>query len=247
MRIFGLVGYPLAHSFSEIYFAEKFSTEGITDAVYRNFPLEDISGLRELVKENMLDGFNVTIPHKETIIPLLDEISPVAHRIGAVNCVVRDGSRLTGYNTDHYGFRVSLLRLIGEDRPAALILGTGGASKAVRYVLDELGMEYLMVSTHPEAAPGRLSYGQLDETLMRSHRLIINATPVGTYPDVAGSPAIPYDLLTDRHYLFDMVYNPPLTRFLSNRQARGARVRNGYQMLTLQADKAWEIFNGAVD
>lgn len=244
MRIFGLVGYPLDHSFSSAYFAEKFKAEGITDALYMNFPLEDIAGLPGLVHEKMLDGFNVTIPHKQTVIPYLSELSPEAGAIGAVNCVVRRGSELIGHNTDFHGFRESLLPVIGGERPAALVLGSGGASRAVTAVLEELGMRYRIVSAHPGKNAGYLAYGELDEAVMAAHRLIVNATPVGSYPDTDKAPAIPYGLVTPDHFLIDLVYNPPVSSFLSYGMARGAKTCNGYRMLTLQAEKSWEIFNG---
>lgn len=244
MRIYGLLGYPLDHSFSAVYFADKFESEGISDAVYKNIPVADVSCLREIVRENMLDGFNVTIPHKESIIPYLDELSPEAREIGAVNCVVRDGARLIGYNTDCYGFRESLLELIGEERPAALVLGSGGASKAVVYVLCGLGLPCRIVSSHPEKGEGYLSYTDLGKDIMATNHLIVNATPLGTFPRVSTAPDIPYELLTQQHYLYDLVYNPPLTRFLELGQEKGVAIRNGYRMLTLQADRAWEIFNG---
>lgn len=232
----------MEHSFSSVYFAEKFGEEGISDAVYLNFPLENLWQLHEIFEETPLAGFNVTIPYKEAIIPYLDELSETAREIGAVNCVVRRAGRLTGHNTDEYGFRTSLLEMLGTRRPEALVLGSGGASKAVVFVLKGLGIDYRIVSTHPEKG-GYMSYGELDEKAIARHELIINTTPLGTYPDMSKAPAIPYEYLTSHHILYDLVYNPPITKFLMYGQVKGARIRNGYRMLTLQADRSWKFFN----
>lgn len=241
MRVFGLIGYPLGHSFSKAYFADKFKRERITDAVYENFPMPDISGIGELLRQKHILGFNVTIPHKEAIIPYLDSLSDEARQIGAVNCVVNRGGKLMGYNTDCYGFRESLLPFIGGDRPAALVLGSGGASKAVVFVLRELGISYRIVSTHPEKG-GYLSYGEVDKRIICEHRLIVNTTPLGTYPKTEGLPALPYRYLTPEHYLYDLVYNPAVTSFLREGCVRGAQTMNGEGMLKLQAERSWHLF-----
>ena len=241
-RLFGLIGYPLGHSFSERYFAEKFASQCIKEVEYRNFPLEKIDQLPRLLGEHPdLCGFNVTIPYKEQIIPYLDKLDEEAARIGAVNCVRIDNGKLMGYNADVYGFEQSLLTLIGSNRPATLILGSGGASKAVRYVLERLGMPYKEVSRTKRQ--DNLTYGELSRSVMESHRLIVNTTPLGTFPDTESAPDIPYELLGATHFLFDLVYNPPLTRFLSLGQTRGAAIKNGYDMLVGQAEKSWEIWN----
>ncbi|MCD7969752.1 MAG: shikimate dehydrogenase [Alistipes sp.] len=241
MRTYGLIGYPLGHSFSKKYFTEKFAVENVTDAVYENFPLEDIVLFPALLAARPdIAGLNVTIPYKEKVIPYLDSLSDEAAAIGAVNCIAFPDGKLTGYNTDCYGFHASLLEFIGTDRPAALVLGTGGASKAVRYVLDGLGIEHITISR--TGGPERLTYEQLTEAVMDSHRLIINTTPLGTFPDTTGCPAIPYRFLTEEHRLYDLVYNPPATEFIKRGAARGARTVNGYNMLVCQAEEAWRIW-----
>ena len=240
-RLYGLIGYPLGHSFSERYFAEKFSANQMTGVSYRNFPLERIDLLPVLLREHPdLCGFNVTIPYKEQVIPYLDRVDDEAVRIGAVNCVRIDNGKLTGYNADIYGFENSLLTLIGTERPAALVLGSGGASKAVKYVLTRLGMPYKEVSRTKKA--DNLTYGELTPQVMTDHRLIVNTTPLGTFPDTESAPDIPYGLLSPHHFLFDLVYNPPLTRFLASGQKQGAAIQNGYDMLVGQAEKSWEIW-----
>jgi shikimate dehydrogenase len=247
MKLLGLIGYPLSHSFSANYFSRKFREENIRDFEYRNFPLQDISGFKQLIeKYPEFCGLNVTIPHKEKIISYLDKIDPVAEKIGAVNTVkfVQDGSRkiMVGYNTDHYGFRNSLTPYLDPVHKNALILGTGGASKAISFVLDELGVKYLFVSRKPES--GEIGYPDLCRSVMQKYLLIINTTPLGTFPDVNTFPDIPYDLLTPDHILYDLVYNPPETKFLKFGRLKGARCINGQKMLELQAEKSWEIWMG---
>lgn len=244
-KLYGLIGYPLGHSFSQKYFTDKFVKEDIQDAEYRNFPISSITGLPELLKSHpTLSGFNVTIPYKEQVIPYLDSIDPEAKAIGAVNCVKIEDGKLTGYNTDVYGFRNSLLDLIGGQRPAALILGTGGASKAVKYVLSDLGIPHIMVSRTP--ANGRLTYGGLNEEIIDKHKLIVNTTPLGTFPNTESFPDIPYGLLTEGHFLFDLVYNPSETEFMKQGIVQGAKASNGYDMLTGQAERAWAIWQSVI-
>ena len=259
MRIYGLIGYPLGHSFSERYFAQKFDREMIIDCAYRNFPIKDIALLVNLLQSTTgLCGLNVTIPYKQAVMPFLDAIDPVAARIGAVNCIRIEDGRLTGYNTDEYGFRASLLELIGDKPKAerqeklrALVLGSGGASKAVAYVLRGLGIDFNIVSrsagdnvkgtgTWKNGEP--LAYDELTPEVMDACKLIINTTPLGTFPDTNHSPYIPYDLLTPQHMLYDLVYNPPQTRFLALGAQKGARTMNGEKMLIGQAERSWEIW-----
>ena len=241
-RLYGLIGFPLGHSFSARYFTVKFQRENLSGYEYRNFPLESIRELPAMLENHPgLLGFNVTIPYKQEVIPFLTALSAEAREIGAVNCVKITPQGLYGHNTDAYGFRKSLLGLIGPMRPDALILGTGGASKAVGYVLRELGIAYTTVSR--SGGPGRLCYRELTAEVMHSHPLIVNATPLGTFPKVAGCPALPYETITPAHFLFDLVYNPPLTEFLRRGKAQGAAICNGYEMLVGQAEKAWEIWN----
>ena len=244
MRTFGLIGCPLGHSFSARYFAEKFAAEGISGCEYRLFEIASVGELPKLLEQTPgLCGFNVTIPYKEQIIPLLDSLSEGAAEIGAVNCVKIENGRLCGYNTDAFGFCNSLEELLAGERPAALVLGTGGASKAVRYVLRTLGMECLTVSRRPGG--GDITYGEIEGAVLAGHRLIVNTTPLGTYPATEGCPDIPYGLLGPEHRLFDLVYNPPLTEFLRRGRERGARTMNGSRMLADQAEESWRIWNGA--
>jgi len=247
MRLFGLIGYPLSHSFSAKYFAEKFATENISDAEYHLFPLEDISMLPHLItKQPDLKGFNVTIPNKVAILPYLDEISEAAKAVGAVNCVKiarsASGVKLTGHNTDTHGFRESLVPLLKSFHSKALVLGTGGAAKAVCYTLKELGITYTQVSRATQDA-NVLNYSQLTETILSDNLLIINTTPVGMYPDTDKFPDIPYQFLCNKHLLYDLVYNPAETAFMQKGMEAGAKVKNGLQMLELQAEKSWEIWN----
>ncbi|GAB4259797.1 MAG: shikimate dehydrogenase [Saprospiraceae bacterium] len=247
MRKFGLIGFPLKHSFSVAYFDEKFRKEGVEDCSYQAFPLEDINAFRQLLDQHpSLCGLNVTIPHKEAVIPFLDELDPVAEAIGAVNCISIVDGRLTGYNTDSYGFLTSLHEWMNRyslTLPAgALILGTGGASKAVAYSLRKLGVDVQFVSRRP--GPGLLTYEDLDEEVMRQHALIVNTTPLGTWPDVDSCPPLPWDTIGRMHLLYDLVYNPPETKFLQLGRQHGAATTNGLRMLELQADRSWEIWNG---
>ncbi len=247
IKLLGLIGYPLTHSFSEKYFAEKFSSEGIEGYDYRNFPIPGIGSLKGLISgEPGLLGLNVTIPYKEQVLPYLDEIDSEAGEISAVNtikiCRIDGKMHLKGYNTDVYGFRESLIPLLQGHHKAALVLGTGGASKAICHVLKHFGIDYQYVSR--KYKPGHLEYKDLCLSVIRNHKLIINTTPLGTYPDTSTFPDIPYDILTPDHLLYDLVYNPPLTEFLRLGQQKGASVKNGLEMLELQADRSWEIWTG---
>jgi shikimate dehydrogenase len=238
--VFGLTGYPLSHSFSPRYFSEKFARQGI-QASYQLFPLPDISGLRELISLHpQLLGLNVTIPHKETVLPYLDILSEEARAIGAVNCIHIKNKLLTGYNTDVTGFSQSLTPLLQPYHTRALILGTGGAAKAVRYALDHLGIEWKEVSRTP--AVNQLGYEALDADVIQSYPLIINTTPLGMYPHTDACPALPYEALGPEHLLYDLIYNPEETFFLARGKARGARTKNGLEMLELQAEASWHIW-----
>lgn len=230
MRRFGLIGFPLGHSFSKGYFEAKFVREGVADCRYDNYEIEHLTAIPQ-----GLAGFNVTIPHKQNIIPLLKNTDAAALKIGAVNCVDRN---LCGYNTDVIGFEKSLLQLLSGDRPRALVLGTGGASKAVVFVLEKLEIEFLQVSRQ-----GSLTYDNLDTESVRSHKLIINTTPLGMYPKTDAAPKLPYEAIGSGHYLYDLVYNPAETRFMHEGRVRGALVKNGIEMLRGQAEAAWEIWN----
>jgi shikimate dehydrogenase len=253
MRLFGLIGYPLGHSFSKKYFTQKFEDEGITNCRYELFPLERIDELPALLKTHPdLCGLNVTIPYKEQVLPYLDERGDTA-LVGACNCIhIRDG-KLWGYNTDTIGFWASFAPRLRPGDHHALILGTGGASKAVTYALGKAGIAFRYVSRHPSAGAGAgayppegltLGYADITPGLLDTYTVLINCSPVGTYPNVEEAPALPYETLTAKHYLFDLVYNPAKTRFLLEGEARGAVVQNGYDMLRIQAEEGWKIWNG---
>ena len=241
MRKFGLIGYPLSHSFSQKYFTEKFQQLGITDARYELYPIEHIDEVKDLLKDPELCGLNVTIPYKKLVIPYLSNTDSTVSQIKACNCIhIKDG-HATGYNTDTVGFRSSLERKLEPYHKRAVILGTGGASSAVEYVLKQLHIAYVFVSRKPE--PGQLSYEQVDREVLYEHTLVINTTPLGMYPKVEESPPLPYDAVGPQHYLFDLVYNPSLTMFLRLGQERGAAIENGYDMLVGQAEESWRIWN----
>lgn len=242
---YGLAGFPLEHSFSKKYFTEKFEKEHIT-ARYLNFEIAQINDIYQIIKEFPdLQGFNVTIPHKQNILPLLDSLSEEAQKIGAVNCVwlkrCNGNIFLAGYNTDVVGFQTSLQDFIPEHISQALILGNGGAAKAVRYVLDKLKIKTLTISRNPRNRD-EVGYSELLE-IIGNYPLIVNTTPLGTWPNTDSCPDIPYHLLTPNHYLFDLVYNPVTTEFMKRGAMQGAHTRNGMQMLIGQAEEAWRIWN----
>ena len=239
---FGLIGYPLSHSFSQKYFSEKFDREGIGNCQYELLPLEDIREFPALLSRFPdLVGLNVTIPHKETVVPYLHELDPAAQEIGAVNTICRIGNKLKGYNTDAIGFHGSLRFWLPDTfRGSALILGTGGSSKAVAYVLKSLKIPFQKVSRSPEH--GQLSYSDLREKFPSDCRLIINTTPLGMSPNTDTKPAIPYGVLNPKYYIYDLVYNPEKTKFLRIGGARGAQTMNGMVMLRGQAEAAWKIW-----
>ena len=246
MRKFGLIGYPLEHSFSKRYFSEKFTREKIADCTYDNYPLEDIRMLPELISsEPNLLGLNVTIPYKSQVISYLDHIDPEASQIGAVNVVKikRSGAaiNLSGFNSDIFGIMDTLASLPASSFKHALVLGTGGSSKAVRHVLGKINVQYTLISRSPK--PGCLTYRELTPELMAGTGLIINTTPLGMYPQIGGKPEIRYDLLNENHVLFDLVYNPEITEFLRMGRERGCRVLTGIKMLYSQAGRSWEIWN----
>ena len=242
MRKFGLIGKNISYSFSRKYFSEKFTSEGI-DAVYENFDLQDISEFPQVLRQHQdLHGLNVTIPYKEAIFPFLDELDPEASEIGAVNTIKfeRDGS-LTGYNTDYVGFTGAIKPFLKPHHERALILGTGGASKAVDFALKKLGIEPQSVSRR--ASKNAILYTALSEAIFQEYTVIINTTPLGTYPQIEDFPPLPTEFLDQRHLLFDLIYNPAQTKLMQLAQAQGATVLNGLKMLELQAEKAWEIWN----
>lgn len=244
MKQFGLIGFPLIHSFSKKYFSTKFESEQI-DAVYDLYELSKIEEFPELINRVELSGLNVTIPYKEQVIPYLDILDETAKEIGAVNVIkfIRTNNQLIlkGYNSDALGFEHSLKPYLKPHHQKALILGTGGASKAINYVLEKLGLEVTFVSRTPQS--GQVAYSELNQAIIQDNLLIINASPVGTFPHTDECPAIPDEFIGDKHLLFDVVYNPVETLFLKNGKKRGASTLNGEEMLQGQALAAWKIWN----
>ncbi len=246
LKKYGLIGFPLSHSFSKKYFTEKFAKEGLADHQYDLYPLEEIKRLPFLLKENpLIRGLNVTIPHKETVMPLLDNLADSALKVGAVNVIKIDNKgETTGYNSDYEGFKKSLipyLEIVKTQK--ALILGTGGAAKAVQAALQDFEIPFLVVSR--QKSNTYISYGDLTDEIIQEHLLIINTSPLGMYPAIENCPALPYDLLGSKHFLYDLVYNPEETLFLKKGKEQGTILKNGLEMLYLQAEKAWEIWNEA--
>ncbi len=260
MKKYGLIGFPLTHSFSKKYFTEKFKQEEIEDSSYGLFELENLSDFPEFIKANPdLCGLNVTIPHKIGAVYYMNWMDDEAKKVEAVNCIkiiqesavaaafsgevgfVGQDFRLEGYNTDIYGFEHSLKPLLKSHHNKALVLGNGGASRAVRYVLKKLRIPFQVVSRRPK--PNQILYEKVTPELIKKYKLIINTTPLGTDPDLTSFPPIPYEAITDQHLLYDLIYNPEKTVFLQKGEAQGAEIKNGYEMLVLQAEKAWEIWN----
>ncbi|OAQ38922.1 shikimate dehydrogenase [Pedobacter psychrophilus] len=259
MKKYGLIGFPLTHSFSEKYFTEKFEKENIEETSYSLITMENINDFPKLIKDNPdLRGINVTIPHKINVILFIDELSDEAKGVGAVNCIkvcagkcvtslmmgelsTLKGKKLIGYNTDAYGFETSISPFIKPHHKHALILGNGGAAKAIQYVFKKLNIPFKLVSRN--ANKGILSYDQLSKKTLAEYQIIVNTTPLGTYPAINECPDIPYQYLTDKHLLYDLVYNPEETLFLKKGKEQGATTKNGADMLVLQAEKSWEIWN----
>ncbi|MEO0570507.1 MAG: shikimate dehydrogenase [Bacteroidota bacterium] len=238
---FGLVGKNISYSFSKGYFTKKFKKLGLTEYTYENFDLKEVSEFKNIVSQNDIKGLNVTIPYKEAILSYLDDLDGDAKKIGAVNTIKFTKQGIIGYNTDAYGFKKSLSPLLKEHCKKALVLGTGGASKAIVYVLNELGIAYQYVSRNP--SKGQLGYSQINASYFQEFQLIINCSPVGTYPNLEDKPCIPYAHLNENHILFDLIYNPSETAFLKEGKQKGAAIQNGLSMLEYQAEKAWEIWN----
>jgi shikimate dehydrogenase len=245
VKTFGLIGFPLSHSFSKKFFTEKFEKEGIADCQYELFPLTEISLLSQLLTNKGLEGLNVTIPYKVAVIPYLHEMDDAARAIGAVNCISinhdQDIPFLKGYNTDAYGFEESLKPLLKTHHRQALIFGDGGAAKAVKYVLHKLGIPYRSVVR--TAAEGCITYDEVTAALLRDYQVLINTTPLGMSPNLDTCPAIPYEALSFEHLAYDLVYNPAEPLFLRQAQARHAVTKNGMEMLELQAERSWTIWN----
>jgi len=243
MKVYGLIGYPLTHSFSKKYFTEKFEKQSLTDYRYENFSIPSIDKLPGILSANPdIAGINVTIPYKESVINLLNEKTDVVKKIGACNCIKIEGKRLKGFNTDTIGFEKTLLTKLKPHHKKALILGTGGAAKAVDFVLNKLGIRVKYVSRKPSIR--HFSYEQVTPEVIADNTLIVNSTPLGMYPNIVQAPPIPYEALTSQHLLYDLIYNPPKTLFLQKAEQHGADTMNGYEMLVIQAEESWKIWNG---
>jgi len=239
---FGLIGKNISYSFSRGYFTKKFTKLGLENHSYENFDLERIDEFRRVLEQNSnIKGFNVTIPYKEQIIPFLSKIDPEAQAIGAVNTIKINGAQTIGFNTDAYGFQKSIEPHLEEHHKKALILGTGGASKAVAFVLDKLGISFKFVSRNPKDQ--QLNYTDLNKEVLYNHTVIVNCTPLGTYPNINDKPDLPYNFITDQHLLFDLIYNPEKTAFLLAGELQGGKISNGSNMLQFQAEKSWQIWN----
>lgn len=244
MRKFGLIGYPLGHSFSKKYFTAKFEREGIINCRFDLYEIPQIGDFQNVIKENPeLEGMAVTIPYKEQVIPFLDSLDPACEIIGAVNCIRIKSGKKSGFNTDYIGFKHSLQDWLGSSIPNALVLGTGGASKAVKQALKDLNVSFLSVSRTINS--DQITYQDLKEDpgFLKNFPLIINTTPLGTYPKVEGIPEIPLDQLSPNNLVYDLVYNPSITRLMLECLDRGGKVKNGQDMLELQAEAAWKIWN----
>ena len=241
---YGLIGYPLSHSFSKKYFADKFEREGILDCKYDLFEIEQISLVQKVFEKSTLQGFNVTIPYKHDIMNYIDEFDHSARKVGAVNVVKIDADgKKVGFNSDYYGFKSSLENWLPNLKTKALILGIGGAAKAVIATLDDLSIPFLKISR--DATKGDVTYRELraNTEIIKEHQLIINTTPLGMSPNIEALPDLNYELISGHHYLYDLIYNPEETKFLSEGKSKGAHTKNGLEMLELQAEKSWEIWN----
>lgn len=242
MRVFGLIGFPLTHSFSKKYFTEKFEKEKLHNCSYENFPVSSISLLPGVLNNTpYLEGLNVTIPYKESILPFLHDASDVVKEIKACNCVKITRDILYGFNTDTTGFHQAVIRKLQPGHKKALILGTGGAAKAVAFVLRELNIEFAYVS-RSNTGPG-FHYDDLSKEIINDYTLIVNTTPVGMWPNQKLAPPIPYKFITNKHFLFDLIYNPEKTLFLQKGLEKGATIQNGHEMLIVQAEESWKIWN----
>ena len=245
MRMYGIIGYPLGHSFSKDYFAEKFAREGITGCSYEVFPIKTIDEFEVLLVQNpSLRGLNITIPHKQSVLQYLDDTTNLPVVLKACNCIKIVNGKLTGYNTDIIGFERSLQTKLQNHHIQALILGNGGAAAAVKFVLNKLNIVFKVVS-RKKNNESDLTYTDLNESIIKEHLLIINTTPLGTFPNVDECPDIPYQYLTARHFLYDLVYNPGKTLFLQKGEQQGAVTKNGYDMLVIQAEESWRIWTNA--
>lgn len=244
MRLFGLIGYPLSHSFSLTYFNEKFRREGLKDCRFDNYPISSIESFNDLIvsKGNDLKGLAVTIPYKQSVLKYINEKKHIPDGVSACNCIKIAGTKLIGYNTDIIGFENSLVPLLKSFHNKALILGNGGATSAVAFVLKRLEIEFKIVS-RKEQRGSDLTYGDITEEMINEYLLIINTTPLGMYPDTSSYPNIPYTVISKNHLLYDLIYNPEKTLFLQKGEKNGARIKNGMEMLVIQAEENWKIWN----
>lgn len=243
MKTYGIIGFPLTHSFSQKYFTEKFQREGITDARYEVYPIGAVHEIHDLIKEDPgLQGLNVTIPYKQSVLPQLDDLSNLPGGLNACNCIRIHNGKTIGYNTDVTGFELSVLPHLKKQHIAALVLGNGGAAEAVRSVLKKLQIPFTTVG-RKRGEGASLTYSEVDPSVIEANKLIINTTPLGTFPNIHECPDIPYRYLTPEHLLYDLVYNPAKTLFLQKGELQGAAVKNGYEMLVLQAEESWKIWN----
>ena len=244
MNLYGLIGYPLTHSFSEQYFSGKFAREGLVDCAFKAFPITSIHDLPVLLKANcLLKGLNVTIPYKEQVLQYVTTLSDEVKIIGAANTIKISGDNLVAFNTDIIGFEKSFVELLKPHHKKALVLGTGGASKAVQFVLKKLNIEFLLVSRNESLKSNLINYSNLTEEIMRQYQVIINCTPSGMWPNDNDCPDIPYNFITPDHYVFDLIYKPAKTLFLKKAEEQGATIKNGYEMLIIQAEESWKLWN----
>jgi len=244
MKLYGLIGYPLGHSFSKKYFTDKFQRENLPHCSYEQFPLPSIKDLLSLIQSNpLLIGLNVTIPYKESVLEFVTNKSAEVKLIGAANTLKFTGKNITAYNTDALGFQNSFIKKLKPFHKKALVLGTGGASKAVQFILKKLSLDYLLVTRNESPAQGVINYSMIDKKITEEYPVIINCTPVGMFPLIKSLPFIDYNFLSEKNYLFDLVYNPQETLFLKKGKERGAVIQNGYEMLVNQAEESWKIWN----
>lgn len=242
MNLYALIGYPLGHSFSKKYFTDKFEREGLEDCFFELFPIEKIELFEQLLEDHPdLKGLAVTIPYKQTVIPFLNECSDETFKIGAVNCIKFSEGRLIGYNSDAFGFEQSFAPLLQPHHTKALVLGTGGSSKAVTYILSKINIPFLSVSRTPKE--DEIGYSSITENLLKEYTIIINCSPVGMTPNDDQMPNLPYQFIDAKHYCYDLIYTPAETTFLRLAKEKGAVVKNGYDMLVIQAEENWKIWN----
>lgn len=243
MKTYGIIGFPLTHSFSQKYFTEKFQREGINDCSYEVYPIKSVYELNDLIKQNPnLHGLNITIPYKQSVLHHLNSVKEIPFGLRACNCIKIKESKTYGFNTDITGFEKSLLPYLKPYHKTALILGNGGATEAVKFVFDKLNISYKIVSRKIHDG-SELTYSDLNKSVIDENKIIINTTPLGTFPNINECPDIPYQFLTPQHFLFDLVYNPEKTLFLQKGEEYEATIKNGYEMLVLQAEESWRIWN----